>query len=79
MVLQKQPWMQPGDTYIHFNEYFGLHIRKDSITNTYERLKQRLPEEICGVLTIPSSGQSAKTMVCDIFPWVFIRLSSTYF
>jgi len=38
-----------GDTYVHFNEYFGLHIRKDSIANTYERLKQRLPEEICGV------------------------------
>ncbi|CUS11285.1 unnamed protein product [Tuber aestivum] len=36
-----------GDTYVHFNEYFGLQIRKDSIANTYERLKQRRPSEIC--------------------------------
>jgi len=38
-----------GDTYVHFNEYFGLHIRKDSIANTYERLKNKLPAEICDV------------------------------
>ncbi|PUU80757.1 hypothetical protein B9Z19DRAFT_1063209 [Tuber borchii] len=36
-----------GDTYVHFNEYFGLHIRKDSIANTYERLRQKRPAEIC--------------------------------
>ncbi|PWW75423.1 hypothetical protein C7212DRAFT_345408 [Tuber magnatum] len=38
-----------GDTYVHFNEYFGLHIRKDSIANTYERLRQKRPAEICNV------------------------------
>ncbi|KAG0133431.1 hypothetical protein HOY82DRAFT_641118 [Tuber indicum] len=38
-----------GDTYVHFNEYFGLHIRKDSIANTYERLKRKHPPEICDV------------------------------
>ena len=38
-----------GDAYVHFNEYFGLHIRKDSIANTYERLRQKRPAEICEV------------------------------
>jgi len=35
-----------GDTYVHFNEYFGLHIRKDSIANTYKRLGQKRSAEI---------------------------------
>ena len=38
-----------GYTYVHFNEYFGLSIRKDSIANTYERLKQKRPSDICDV------------------------------
>ncbi|PUU79266.1 hypothetical protein B9Z19DRAFT_1125437 [Tuber borchii] len=38
-----------GDTYVDFNEYFSLPIRKDSIENTYERLRQKRPAEICEV------------------------------
>ncbi|PUU78775.1 hypothetical protein B9Z19DRAFT_1064790 [Tuber borchii] len=34
------------ETYIDFNEYFGLHIRKDSIANTYEGLRLKRQAEI---------------------------------
>ncbi|RPA89449.1 hypothetical protein L873DRAFT_653114 [Choiromyces venosus 120613-1] len=36
-----------GDVYVHFNEYFGHQLRKDSIANTYERLCKKRPVDIC--------------------------------
>ncbi|PUU73870.1 hypothetical protein B9Z19DRAFT_1134264 [Tuber borchii] len=35
-----------GETCVDFNEYFGLHIRKDSIANTNERVRHKRPVEI---------------------------------